>query len=186
MEQAQTRLKSSGTSFLVDAVTPAAEPLLTETMSESVPERLQRKILVLPEAGELVINPYPMLRNQRTAARRIALRLSHPLIDAIHFAFSQHRPLTLSPDAIWMVITQGFGHHVAENAEELRGRLVRHKGKQELTVTTTQLTLESFAPAIALFSARIKRETDPVLHETRIFDVSTTSAAARTASEVAL
>jgi hypothetical protein len=44
----------------------------------------------------------------------------HPLIDAVHVAFSQHRPLTLSPDDIWLVIAQGFGHHVAENAAALR------------------------------------------------------------------
>ena len=45
---------------------------------------------------------------------------------AVHIAFSQHRPLSLSPDDIWLVIVQGFSHHVAENAQMLRNRLVRH------------------------------------------------------------
>jgi len=62
----------------------------------------------------------------------------HPLIDAVGTAFSQHRPLTLSPDAIWLVIEQGFAHHVGENAEALssqyptsRNRFVRHLGTME-------------------------------------------------------
>jgi hypothetical protein len=171
-----------GVSFPVDLVTPAVEPILTETLAGSLAHRLQRKVLVLPGAEEPVIDPFP----QRSGARKIPSRLRHPLIDAIHIAFSQHRPLTLSPDAIWLVITQGFGHHVAENAEELRRRLVRHQGKHELTVLTQDLTLSSFAGAIACFSELIKREIDPVLHETLICDFSTTSAAIRTASEVAL
>jgi hypothetical protein len=113
-------------------------------------------------------------------------RQSHSLIDAVHMAFSQHRPLTLSPDAIWLVIQQGFGHHVAENAEELRGRLVRHEGKKALCVATQDLSLESFNHAIAKYSELIRREIDPVLHETLICDFSTTSPSIRTASEVAL
>lgn len=171
-----------GVSFPVDLVTPAAEPLLTETLAGSLVQRLQRKILVLPGAEEPVIDAYPRIRGMRTIPRR----LHHPLIEAIHIAFSQHRPLTLSPDAIWLVITQGFGHHVAENAEALRRRLVRHEGKHVLKVLTQDLTLSSFECAIASFSELIKHEIDPVLHETLICDFSTTSAAIRTASEVAL
>lgn len=172
----------NGVSFPVDLVTPATDPILTETLAESLAHRLQRKILVLPGSEEPVIDAYPA----RYAGRRIPTRLHHPLIDAVHLAFSQHRPLTLSPDAIWLVIAQGFGHHVAENAEQLRRRLVRHEGKRELKVETEDLTLSSFECAIACFSELIKREIDPVLHETLICDFSTTTAAIRTASEVAL
>jgi uncharacterized protein DUF4419 len=101
-------------------------------------------------------------------------------------AFSQHRPLTLSPDAIWLVIAQGFGHHVAEKAEALRPRLVRHQGRRELTAISEDLSLASFEQAIAGFSSQIRDATDPVLHETLICDFSTTTPAIRTASEVAL
>jgi Domain of unknown function (DUF4419) len=174
--------EAGGVSFPVDLVTPASEPIVTERLADSLAQRLQRKILVLPGAEEPVIDAFP----RRTGVRRPPMRLRHPLIDAIHFAFSQHRPLTLSPDTIWLVITQGFGHHVAENAETLRPRLVRHEGKHELRVLTQDLTLNSFEGAIACFSELIKREVDPVLHETLICDFSTTSAAIRTASEVAL
>lgn len=102
------------------------------------------------------------------------------------FAFSQHRPLALSPDHIWLVIAQGFSHHVAENAETLRPRLVRHAGRQTLHVETLDLSLASFESAIAGFSAQIREATDPVLQETLICDFSTTTPAIRTASEVAL
>jgi hypothetical protein len=152
-----------------------------------------RKILVLPDADRPVVNAaYDSLYERHGAlmARRPApcgrISRCHPLIDAVHIAFSQHRPLTLSPDAIWLTIAQGFGHHVAANAETLRGRLVRHEGRETLTSRVESLEAADFKHAIADFSAQIRAATDPVLHETLVCDFSTTTPAIRTASEVAL
>jgi hypothetical protein len=115
-----------------------------------------------------------------------AVSRTHPLIDTVHSAFSEHRPLSLSPDAIWLVIAQGFSHHVAENAERLRGRLVRHQGKRTLEEEVGGLTLATFGSAIAGFSGQIREASDPVLHETLICDFSTTTPEILTASEVVL
>jgi hypothetical protein len=115
-----------------------------------------------------------------------AVTRCHPLIDAVHTAFSQHRPLTISPDGIWLVIAQGFSHHIAENAERLRDRLVRHQGKVELSEKVNELSLEAFEQAIAGFSSQIRNASDPVLHETLLCDFSTTTPSIRTASEVVL
>jgi hypothetical protein len=189
-KEQQTGRDKSGITFAVDAVDPADQPLWTEMLADSLVRRFQRKIVALPGGQELVINqvvdslvrrglrPDPF---KATAGTRC-----HPLIDAVHVAFSQHRPLTLSPDAIWLVIAQGFGHHVAENMEVLRGRLVRHERRRTLVAAVHDLTLVSFERAIGDFSSQIRDATDPVLHETLVSDFSTTTSATRTASEVAL
>jgi hypothetical protein len=60
---------------------------------------------------------------------------SHPFIGAVHTAFANHYPLTISPDHIWMCITQGLSNHVNANAEKLRSMFVKHKtGKETLSV----------------------------------------------------
>jgi hypothetical protein len=169
-------------------VKPAKKPIWTETLADSLNRRFQRKILVLPEADQPVTNAtanFLLERKPRFDVTKVGSRW-HPLIDAVHVAFSQHRPLTLSPDAIWLVIAQGFSHHVAQNAEALRNRLVRHQGRQELMATVLDLSPSSFEHAISSFSAQIREATDPVLHETLVCDFSTTTPAIRTASEVAL
>jgi hypothetical protein len=174
--------------FAVDSVTPATKPIWTETLADSLSRRFQRKILVLSTEQKQVINAsvdllkerFPRVDVHRTGSR------CHPLIDAVHVAFGQHRPLTLSPDDIWLVIAQGFSHHVAENAEILRNRLVRYQGARALEAECNDLSLASFEQAIASFSTQIQQATDPVLHETLICDFSTTTPAIRTASEVAL
>ncbi|MFY1698591.1 DUF4419 domain-containing protein [Solwaraspora sp. WMMA2101] len=58
----------------------------------------------------------------------------HPLLDAVGRAFADHRPLVLTPDAVWLTIAQGVAHHIRLHAEELRPRLVDHAGRKRLTV----------------------------------------------------
>jgi hypothetical protein len=188
-------IQRAGITFTVDPVTQAEKLIWTETLADSLSRRLQRKILVLPEERQSVINTVRDSLEARsdsfdeTMRSKIIAKLgsrSHPFVDAVHVAFSQHRPLALSPDAIWLLIAQGFGHHVAENFGSLRPRLVRYKCKRELAVESFDLTLASFQEAIAGFSSLIQQEIDPVLHETLICDFSTTRPTMRTASEVAL
>ena len=204
--QTPPKTGSSGITFAVDSVTQADEPIWTETLAESLDRRFQRKVLVLPGEQDHVINEAVNSLEKRMRVRPIVeenwptkndgkewtsvvsrpCSRYHPFVDAVHIAFSQHRPLTLSPDAIWLLIAQGFSHHVAENAESLRPRLVRHEGKRELKVDALDLTLSGFEKAISGFSSLIQHEIDPVLHETLICNFSTTTPAVRTASEVVL
>ena len=58
----------------------------------------------------------------------------NPFIQAVHTAFDCHRPLSLSPDAVWLVIAQGLAKHIELNAEELRSKFVDFDGKEELIV----------------------------------------------------
>jgi hypothetical protein len=98
--------------FAVDDVEPACEPAATVTLAEHVGAHLHLgvdgSVRVLPTHGV------------------------HPLMAAVHHAFADHRPLVLSPDAVWLTIAQGVAHHVRLHAEALRSRLVRHEGKIEI------------------------------------------------------
>jgi hypothetical protein len=60
--------------------------------------------------------------------------LVHPLALAVHLAFAQHRPLVLTPDAVWLCIAQSLATHIELHAEDLRPRLVRHAGQLELAL----------------------------------------------------
>ncbi|MBV9158858.1 MAG: DUF4419 domain-containing protein [Acidobacteriaceae bacterium] len=186
----------SGTSFSVDDVRSADKPIWTHSLAESVTHRFRRKILALPERNKAVVNAgidsfgasKIESRPEKERARILNVTASrcHPLIDAVGTAFGQHRPLRLSPDSIWLTIAQGFSHHISENAESLRHRMVRHEGRSQLTASVNDLTLSSFEGAISEFSSQIRRASDPVLHETLVCDFSTTTQPIRTASEVVL
>ncbi|MET7420058.1 DUF4419 domain-containing protein [Dactylosporangium sp. NPDC005555] len=101
--------------FPVDDVAPAGSPLPTRPLGELFPE-------ALAFGGDPGL---PVLDADGV----------HPLLSAVARAFADHRPLVLSPDAVWLTIAQGVAQHVRLHAEELRTRLVRHTGKKRLTVT---------------------------------------------------
>jgi Domain of unknown function (DUF4419) len=185
----QAEAPKSRITFPVDSVTPAGKPIWTENLADSLSRRFLRRIFFCPEQQQQVINASIDFLRERFPEQVDILRpvsRCHPLIDAVHVAFSQHRPLALSPDDIWLVIAQGFSHHVAENAEALRYRLLRHEGSRELSANCADLSQANLEHAIANFSTQIQQATDPVLHETLLCDFSTTTPAIRTASEVVL
>ncbi|WP_310481301.1 DUF4419 domain-containing protein, partial [Chamaesiphon sp. VAR_48_metabat_403] len=66
------------------------------------------------------------------AFETIADREIHPLALAVHAAFSEHRTFQLTPDIIWLTISQGFAQHINNHAEELRSSFVSHQGKEKL------------------------------------------------------
>src|SRR5215510_2871545 len=67
----------------------------------------------------------------------------HPLLSAVAKAFAEHRPLVLSPDAVWLTIAQGVAQHVRLHAEQLRPRLVRHAGRKRLTLAVRQMPCDA-------------------------------------------
>ena len=46
--------------------------------------------------------------------------------------FAEHRPLVLSPDMIWLLISQTITRHVRRNAEVLRSKFVDFSGQMDL------------------------------------------------------
>jgi hypothetical protein len=100
--------------FRVDDVTPAAVALPTQPLGDLFADALA----VGGDPGLPVLVPNGV----------------HPLLSAVGRAFADHRPLVLSPDAVWLTIAQGVAQHVRLHAAELRSRLVRHAGRKRLTV----------------------------------------------------
>ncbi|MER7282495.1 DUF4419 domain-containing protein [Dactylosporangium sp. NPDC000244] len=102
-------------SFAVDDVTPAAGPLPTRPAGG-----------LFPEAFAFGGDPLRAVLEPDGV---------HPLLGAVARAFAEHRPLVLTPDAVWLTIAQGVAQHIRLHAEELRPRLVRHEGRKRLTIT---------------------------------------------------
>jgi len=174
---------ATGITFSVDKVEGSAKGLPLTTLLENFEIRAGASVLILPEQTSPAVAPEGFLTKQHMLDQH---RFLNPLIEAVHLAFSDHRPLVLSPDCIWLTIVQGFGHHVSKYAEDLRGRIVRHVGKKDLCVRTESLEPEAWPELISQFSAQIRDNSDPVLHETLLCDFSTTTPNIRTANEVAL
>ncbi len=100
------------------------------------------------------------------------------LMDATHYAYSIHMPLVLSPDSLWLTISQGVARHVTLNAEALRPQFVIHEGKKELTIERNQFVKGSpdndWPGCFEEFSHLIRQNTVAKTYERLICDFSTT------------
>ncbi|KYF55528.1 hypothetical protein BE08_42820 [Sorangium cellulosum] len=155
--------------FRVDDVSPATTAPPTLTLGE----HLGAALAIGGDAGMRVLDT----------------RGTHPLLAAVHAAFAEHRPLVLSPDAIWLTIAQGFAQHVRLHAEALRPRLVRHQGRSTIEVEWNGPLPEdpaSWSAILDTFRGALADRIGEGRARTLVCDFSTTTPVDRVASEIVL
>ena len=64
-----------------------------------------------------------------------------PLLNGFYIAHTNHYPIRLKPDDIWLLIIQSFSNHVNANSEKLRKYFVDFNGKKELTVNCNAFSI---------------------------------------------
>ena len=125
---------------------------------------------------------------------------SASMINTLITAYCEHRPLELSPDDIWLCISQGLARHVTQNAEALRDKFVYHKDKMFLGVTDeTPLFLSNedvekgrvnpkvdWVGMFDQFVAMLKKNTKGDIVDIMCADFSTTTVESRIASQITL
>jgi len=111
-------------SFAVHDVKPATPVMRQISMSDSLETCMKSGDDSVPEVVAVC----------DTNGKYLELPAQNGLLAAVHIAFSQHLPLTLSPDMIWLAILQGFARHVALHAGRLERRLMLQPGKHTINV----------------------------------------------------
>lgn len=112
----------------------------------------------------------------------------HPFFNGMYQAYADHRPFTLSPDMIWLLISQGFARHVNQHAEELRKQFVSFTGKETLIVRDDRIVLDDpnspWEEVFPEFTRQIGERTGKDLIQTLGSDFSTTTPVSKVASEI--
>jgi hypothetical protein len=115
--------------------------------------------------------------------------LSHPFVQAIYQAYADHRPLEISPDMMWLLISQGFALHVKENSEKLRDLFVDHEGQVNLNIDrlSYQPNSKSYWEGIFPdFSKAIEKNTKEEVWKMASPKFSTTTKVEKAAFEITL
>ena len=104
-------------------------------------------------------------------------------------AYAEHRPLVLSPDMMWVLVSQGFARYVNAHSEQMRYQLVSHDDKMDLVVQSEKDLLSDDADWEKLmsdFTAQINDNTKGDIAQTITADFSTTGATERITSQITL
>jgi hypothetical protein len=170
----QQTTHQSGVTFAVDEVTVATEPFEECRTHEAVKRMLDGDIESCCDYHGMVIKDVYF----------------QPLLAAVFTAFSQHRPLVLTPDAVWITITQGVAHHMVLHGERLRPRFVAHQGKLDLVFQCHDWVEGSpenpWTKAFASWAEQIRAHVGSPVHDLLVCDFSTSGPVERAASQIVM
>ena len=81
------------------------------------------------------IIPKDVLDHSLNKEQQLAyLNSNVPILNGFYTAHTNHYPVRIKPDDIWLLIVQAFSNHVNANSERLRSYFVDFDGKKKLTV----------------------------------------------------
>ncbi|MEO6523429.1 MAG: DUF4419 domain-containing protein [Mucilaginibacter sp.] len=114
----------------------------------------------------------------------------HSFFEGMYAAYADHRPFTLSPDMIWLLISQGFANHVNNNSADLRKLFVDFDGKTTLIVQNNKIKLDDpdspWGEVFPEFSKQIAQHTGKQLTDGLTADFTTTTPITKIASQITL
>jgi len=111
------------------------------------------------------------------------------LVLALHVAFADHYPLQLSVSDFIILIGQGLGQHVKQNAEKLRYHFVDFEGKEKIIVQRNEFIkgqLNDWSTVFEEFSGKVKERVKTDIHHVIIDDTSVATPTTRIVSQVTL
>lgn len=115
---------------------------------------------------------------------------SHPFFDGMKKAYAEHRPVVLSPDMIWLLICQGFSHHVNTNAEAMREKFVNFDGKVSLVIADNRLKLQDpsspWEEVLPEYTDKIAEYTGNELIDILKADFSTTGSVEKVVTDITI
>ncbi len=123
--QARTIPKKIGQRFEVDEVEIATKRLNEISAQDAFENQLGKQIQFFP--SEL-------------KGKQVVPGWGNCFVAAIHKSFDEHRPLTLSPDVIWLAIAQGVSIHINQNFEKLESFIFKAKKPSKIQVRNDDLT----------------------------------------------
>lgn len=114
----------------------------------------------------------------------------HPFFTGMYQAYADHRPFVLSPDMIWLLISQGFARHINSDPEKYRKYLTNQSGKTRLVVQNNDIKLDDpnspWEKVFPEFTAQLTEFAGPELSKMATADFSTTTPVSKAVSQLTL
>lgn len=168
--------------FVVDENLSPAEKKDRNTSGDKIAQLMRAEEQLESERFEIITSSFANDNNLRYLGE-------DAFFQCMVRAYAEHRSIVISPDMVWLIISQGFARYVNEHAEELRPLLVNHKGKMDLVIESGQDLLSDetdWQKLIGDFTSQIDKHTKKDIAKTITSDFSTTTLTERIASQITL
>ncbi|MFD2873332.1 DUF4419 domain-containing protein [Mucilaginibacter ximonensis] len=179
-----------GRTFEVEKLSPPKTKMFEALSYQQILEELIVKDRQKPDewSKKQKIEGEPNIIAKSDIKGALVSRGFHPFFEGVYAAYADHHPFTLSPDMIWLLISQGFAAHVNNNVERLRSKFAKFDTKQTLSYQSDKdlNSEQDWGKAIAGLSAQIGQFAGPELTRTMTADFTTTTASTKIASQITL
>lgn len=119
-------------SFEVDYVTPASSPSPTTDYRTAISRAIGGKEIESCSPGLLK----HIAQGGGDGAFGTPIEVHHnQLFATLIRCYAEHRPITFSPDMIWLLMLQGVSNHINTDPEKYRDLLVNHDGTKPLAIS---------------------------------------------------
>jgi len=88
----------------------------------------------------------------------------------LQIAFSQHKPISISPDDIWLLICQGFSQHIKLHSDDFKELITGMDKKQTLIVRRDDFILGKENPWEEVFPEFTKKISQSIKTEDYFWD----------------
>jgi len=180
-----------GITFKVEKLSPPERPLYMIPSDELYKGLIMADADISPgeiEAGKIDF-PFDIIAKSEMPDSLVSIGY-HSFFNGMYLAYADHRPFVLSPDMIWLLISQGFARHVNANPESLRHHFVDFTEKMTLVVHSTDVSLtdpgSKWETLFPKFTEQLSGNTKDNLIELLSADFSTTTPVEKVASEITI
>lgn len=176
--------------FNVDKVQKANKPLSAPfdwNFGKNKPTSEQRLALITEQVKKQ-FDPRGLVESTSPIDLNLHANGGNNFISMLNVAYNTHIPIAISPDDIWLIISQSVAKYIELNAEQVRHHFVSHKGKETLTVSIDDFTKGTQNPwerVFPQFSDKIADYIGPK-RDLMVANFSTTTPLQKSISEIVL
>ena len=111
----------------------------------------------------------------------------NPFFFGLCEAYANHRPVVLSPDVIWILISQGFANHINSNSRHFRNQIVDFDDRKELEIEVVgEPEKTDWYNVFESFYSGLSQDVKDNLAETLLCDFSTSTKVDRLVSQATI
>ena len=184
-----TVYSQTGKTFTVEKLSKPETNLSTKSDKDIFEELILSDINVNHNDIKMDEFPFGIVAKSKLPDKLVSFGY-HSFFNGMYQAYSDHRPFVLSPDMIWLLISQGFARHVNANPENLRHHFVDFSGKMSLVVATNEIILDDpqspWEKIFPEFTNQIAEHTGSEIINLLSSDFSTTTSVEKIASEITI
>jgi len=179
----------NGITFQVEELSKPKEYLFMRPSAEIYERLILSDVNMYPVRNQSIDFPFNIVAKSQLPDNIVEFGY-HSFFNGMYQAYADHRPFVLSPDMIWLLISQGFARHVNANPEKLRHYFVGFSGKLSLLVPNFEIELDNpnsnWENVLSDFTKQIAAYAGSKIVNLLLSDFTTTTLVEKVASEITI